>query len=72
MISEAYFLVNGPYKDLIFVVSLKDTQFWHVLRPSISSIRKALHFLENAAPVNVKAVYVFNTSPIVKYMIGEC
>lgn len=71
MITEASFLVNGPYRDMIYVISLKDTQFWHVLRPSISSIRKSLNFLENAAPVNVKAIYVFNTMPIIKYMICE-
>lgn len=71
MISEAFFLMNGPYRDIIYMISLKDVHFWHILRPSISSIRKSLHFLENAVPVNVKAIYVFNTLPIIKYMIGE-
>jgi hypothetical protein len=71
MISEASFLVNGPHREIIYVISLKDTQFWHIFQPSINSIRKSLDFLENAVPVSVKAVYIFNTLPVIKYMIGE-
>ena len=71
MISEVYMLMNAPCKNFKYVVSLKGTNFWHILQPSISSVRKSLNFLENAVPINVEAFYVLDALPIVKYMIGE-
>lgn len=70
MLSEAYLHKNGPRADTIFVFDLKGVQIGHIFRPGISSIRKGMNFLENATPMNIKAIHIFNTVPFIRYIFG--
>lgn len=71
MLCEVYFLKNGPNPDTIFVFDLQGVQFGHLFRPGINSVRKGLHFLENATPMNIKAIHIFNTVPFIRYIFGN-
>lgn len=71
MVSEAYLYENGPRADTIFLFDLTGATFKHALKPSISSIRKGMHFLESATPLNIKAVHLFNAMPFMTYIFGE-
>lgn len=71
MLSEAYLYRNGPRADTIFLFDLKSLKLGHIFQPAISSIRKGMHFLENATPMNIKAVHIFNTVPFIRYIFGK-
>lgn len=71
MLSEAYLYRNGPRADTIFIFDLKLVQFGHLFQPGIGSMRKGMHFLENATPMNIKAIHIFNTVPFIRYIFGE-
>lgn len=71
MLSEAYLYQNGPRADTIFIFDLKGVQIGHIFRPGIPSVRKGMHFLENATPMNIKAIHIFNTVPFIRYIFGK-
>lgn len=71
MLSEAYLFKNGPRAETIFLFDLKNVKIGHIFQPSINSVRKGMHFLENATPMNIKAIHIFNTVPFIRYIFGK-
>lgn len=70
MKAEIYAYKNGPRSGTIFINDLKGATIWHSLRPSLSSIRKGLKFLQEASPLDVKEVHILNTVPFLNMLIA--
>jgi CRAL/TRIO domain len=70
MVCEAYTYKNGPRDGTIFINDLKGTSFRHVFCPSLSSLRKGIAFLQEASPMDVKAIHIMNTQPFAYYFIN--
>lgn len=58
---ESYAYENGPRSGTIFIDDLEGTNFWHLFRPTISSVRKGMKFLQEGSPLDVKEIHIFNT-----------
>lgn len=60
MKAEAYAFSNGPRDGMIFLDDLEGASIWHLFRPSLSSIRKGMRFLQEGSPMNIEAIHVIN------------
>lgn len=67
---ETYAYQNGPRNGTIFLDDLQGTSIWHLFRPSISSIRKGLKFLQDGSPMDVKEIHILNTVPFLNSIIA--
>lgn len=70
MKTEVYAYNNGPRSGSVFIDDLKGVCFGHLFRPSLSSIRKSLRFLQEGSPLEVKAVHFINTVPFFNVMLN--
>lgn len=70
MKAETYCCENGPRSGTIFIDDLEGATIWHLFQPSISSIRKGMKFLQEASPLDVKAIHIMNTVPFVNMIIN--
>lgn len=68
--SEIYAYKNGPRSGTIFVFDLKGVGIGHIFRPSVSSIRKGMRFLQEGNPFDITAVHVLNTVPFFNLILG--
>ena len=68
---EAYSYQNGPRSGTIFVFDLRGATFSHMFRPSLSTIRKGMKFLQEGCPLDIKAIHVLNTVPFFDIIIGK-
>ncbi|KAG5679563.1 hypothetical protein PVAND_009123 [Polypedilum vanderplanki] len=61
MTTEAYTFNHGPRAGVIYLFDLKGLSYRFLFKPSISSMRKGIKFLEEGIPFEIKQVHVFNT-----------
>lgn len=70
MKAEACTLKNGPRDGIIFINDMEGSRSSHMLRPKINSIRKSLKFLQEAAPLKIKAIHIMNCTPFVNKAVA--
>ncbi|KAG5679562.1 hypothetical protein PVAND_009122 [Polypedilum vanderplanki] len=70
MICEGYLFENGPRNQTIFLFDMIGAKLSHAFQPRISSIRKGMHFLENATPLNIKEIHIINAPSFVEYIFS--
>lgn len=44
---------------------------WHLFKPTISSIRKGIEFLQSGSPLNVTAIHVLNVPYFMDIVFSE-
>lgn len=71
LMCEAQSYSNGPQSELILIFDVQGSTFSHMLRPSLSSIRKVVKFLQEGVALNIKAIHVLNTVPFFDFVIGK-
>lgn len=69
MTTENCLYSDGPRAGVIYLFDLKDIGLSFLLRPSISSIRKGIKFLEEGSPINITAVHILNVVPFMHLII---
>ncbi|XP_070500251.1 alpha-tocopherol transfer protein-like [Chironomus tepperi] len=70
MMNEAYNYYHGPRPEVIYLFDLKGLSLRYIFKPSVSSMRKGIKFLEGGMPYNIKAVHVFNTVSFIDWIIA--
>ena len=70
MKAEIYAYKNGPRSGTVFIDDLQGATIWHLFRPSLTSIRKGLRFLQEASPFDVKAIHILNTTSFLNKIIS--
>jgi hypothetical protein len=71
MTSEAYTFEHGPRSGVIYLFDLKGLSYRFLFKPSVSSMRKGLRFLEEGIPFEIKQVHVFNTVRFFNLIVGK-
>lgn len=56
---------QGPRDGIIIFDDLDGASIFHLLRPSLSTIRKGIRFLQEASPLDVKAIHIMNCVPFI-------
>lgn len=67
---EEHTYLYGPRSGTVFISDLEGVSFGHLFRPSMNSIRKSLRFLQEASPMNVKAIHIMNTVPFLNAIMA--
>ncbi|KAL7030133.1 hypothetical protein ACKWTF_006537 [Chironomus riparius] len=70
MMAEIAIFTNGPRNGSIFISDWTGAKFGHLFRASISSIRKSLDFVQNAIPMEIKAVHILNSSYLIQVLFS--
>lgn len=71
MLIESEMFFDGPRSGIVFLLDLTGVGVKHLFKPSISSMRSGIRFLEKGLPCKVKAVHILNTSFIFEKILGE-
>lgn len=71
MISESDLYFQGPRNGIVFLFDLRGVSFLHLFKPSISSMRKGIKFLDEAMPIEIKAVHVLNPGIVFELIVGN-
>lgn len=69
--NEADAYLNGPRDGAIFIFDLRGVRFTHLFRPSVSSVRKGMRFLEDGNPFNIKAIHILNGVSFFDMILGK-
>lgn len=67
---DAYMCLTGVF-EITAIVDVTGSSVGHIFKIPIWEVRKGLKFVENAMPVDVKALHVFNTKYFVVKLYGE-
>lgn len=70
-LTEARTFEMGPRDGTIFLYDLKGSGFKHLLRATISSVRKGIDFLQSGSPLNVTFIHIFNATSLMDLIFGE-
>jgi len=62
MVMDSCLQHHGPRDGAIFLFDMKGTGILHITKASIRSIRKYLCYLQEAIPLKLRAIHVFNTA----------
>lgn len=54
---------HGPRDGFIFIFDLKGAGLGHLAKPSVKSMMKGMKFLQDAVPINLKAIHILNSVP---------
>lgn len=71
MLNETDFYHEGPRSGIVFLFDLTGVGFKHLFKPSISSMRKGIKFLEEGMPCEIKAVHVLNAGYMFEKILGK-
>ena len=55
---------------MIYLFDLKGLSYRYLFKPSISSMRKGIKFMEEGIPIEIKQVHVFNTVRFFNLILG--
>ncbi|EZA49213.1 alpha-tocopherol transfer protein-like isoform X1 [Ooceraea biroi] len=65
MTCEVQNIVRGTSKGLVVVLDAADLSFGHVARMDLMKLKKMMYYIQEAAPVRIKALHIINTMPVV-------
>lgn len=65
MIADVIQRESGAVHGYTFVLDMEGVTMGHVARLTISTIRKFLHFLQEAMPVRLKGIHLTNVVPFI-------
>ncbi|CAH2093453.1 unnamed protein product [Euphydryas editha] len=69
LISDACLNKRGPQPGHIFLFDMQGVRLGHLTRVSLSSLRKFFQYVQEAMPVRMREIHVFNTEPIVDKLL---
>lgn len=63
---------HGPRDGFIVLIDLKGTGLGHLTRASLKSIKAVFNFIQECAPLKIKAVHVINVVPFIGMILALC
>ncbi|CAH0713490.1 unnamed protein product, partial [Brenthis ino] len=69
MTVDACLSKRGPQPGYIFLFDMRGVKLGHLTRVSLSSLRKFFQYVQEAMPVRMRAIHVFNTEPILDKLL---
>ncbi|CAK1589967.1 unnamed protein product [Parnassius mnemosyne] len=60
---------RGPQPGYIFLFDMRGVKIGHITRVGLSSLRKFFQYVQEAMPVRMKAIHVFNTEPVLDKLL---
>lgn len=69
MTVDACLSKRGPQPGHIFLFDMQGVKLGHLTRVSLSSLRKFFQYVQEAMPLRMRAIHVFNTEPILDKLL---
>ncbi|XP_045770008.1 alpha-tocopherol transfer protein-like isoform X2 [Maniola jurtina] len=69
MTVDACLSKRGPQPGHIFLFDMQGVKLGHLTRVSLSSLRKFFQYVQEAMPVRMREIHVFNSEPIVDKLL---
>ncbi|XP_001602751.1 alpha-tocopherol transfer protein-like [Nasonia vitripennis] len=70
MIADLWVLQHGTMKGHILICDIQGVTMSHVLRIPPIGVKKFLYYLQEAAPIRLKALHYLNTSSVMDFILG--
>lgn len=70
MTCEVQNLLNGTSSGQIVILDAIGLSFGHIAQLNIMTLKKFLFYVQEAAPVRLKAIHIMNTMPIVDTILN--
>lgn len=70
MIAELWILQEGTMKGHVMVCDIHGVRMSHALRIPLSGVKKSLYYLQEAAPIRLKALHYLNTTSVMDFMLA--
>lgn len=70
MTCEVQNLVNGTSNGQIMILDATDLSFGHATQINITILKKILFYIQEAAPVRLKAIHILNTVSLVDMILN--
>lgn len=65
MTCEIQNVVRGTSQGQVIVIDASGLSFGHLARVNLMSIKKILYYVQEAIPIRLKSIHIFNTVPVV-------
>lgn len=69
MTAEACLYKRGPQRGYIFLFDMRGVKLGHLMRLSLTSLRKFFQYVQEAAPLHMRAIHVLNTEPVLDKLL---
>lgn len=69
--TETEILFDGPRPEQIYLFDLKGVSFGHLFKLSLNLIRKGMRFVEDAIPMNIKAIHILNATTHLNFILSN-
>ncbi|CAG5047144.1 unnamed protein product [Parnassius apollo] len=60
---------RGPQPGYVFLFDMRGVKIGHITRVGLSSLRKFFQYVQEAMPVRMKAIHIFNTEPVLDKLL---
>jgi len=70
MTCEVQNIIRGTNEGLVVIVDTAGLTIGHIARMNLMIIRKLLYYIQEAAPVRLKALHILNTMPVVDKLLN--
>lgn len=69
--TETEILFDGPRPEQIYLFDMKGISFGHLFKLSLGLIRKGMRFVEDAIPMDIKAIHILNATTHLNFIMSN-
>ncbi|PSN33670.1 hypothetical protein C0J52_21786 [Blattella germanica] len=69
MMIDACLICEGTSPGVVFLLDAKGVKFGHLMRLSLSLVRRFFIYLQEALPVRLRAIHVLNAAPVIDQLM---
>lgn len=70
MTCEVQNVIRGTSEGLVIIMDASGLSFGHIARLNLMNVKKILYYVQEAIPVRLKAIHIFNTVPIIDTLLN--
>ncbi|XP_070155652.1 alpha-tocopherol transfer protein-like isoform X2 [Polyergus mexicanus] len=70
MTCEVQNLIRGTNEGLIVIIDASGLSFAHIARLNLMNLKKIVYYIQEASPIRLKAIHIFNTGPIIDTLLN--
>lgn len=70
MTCEVQNVIRGTSEGLVIIMDASGLSFGHIARLNLMNLKKILYYVQEAIPVRLKAIHIFNTVPIIDTLLN--
>ncbi|XP_012529319.1 alpha-tocopherol transfer protein-like [Monomorium pharaonis] len=70
MVADLYFLMHGTNNGYSIIIDMSKLSFGHIARINPLAVKKSLFYIQEAAPLRLKAVHIMNAPPAMELLLN--